>query len=113
MRIYHNQLLNSLNQSLKPIWLVFGDEPWQKNNSLHTIKATFQQQGFDELIRFSVDDKFDWSLLLQEYQAMSLFSSQRIIELELLTNKIGDKGSKALAQICEQLHPDVLLLLHG
>lgn len=113
MRIYHNQLISTLNQGVKPVWLIFGDEPWQKNDSLSNIKAHFKQQGFDELIRFSVDDKFDWSLLLQEYQAMSLFSSQRIIELELMTNKLGDKGSKALAQISEQLHPDVLLILHG
>jgi DNA polymerase-3 subunit delta len=113
MRIYHNQLVNTLNQGFKPVWLIFGDEPWQKNNSLSTIKSYFNQQGFVELIRFSVDDKFDWSLLLQEYQAMSLFSSQRIIELELLTNKLGDKGSKALAHISEQLHQDVLLILHG
>ena len=113
MRIYHNQLANTLNQGFKPVWLIFGDEPWQKNDSLNTIKNHYKQQGFDELIRFSVDDKFDWSLLLQEYQAMSLFSSQRIIELELVTNKIGDKGSKALAHISEQLHQDVLLILHG
>ena len=113
MRIYHNKLMNTLNQEFKPVWLIFGDEPWQKNNSLYTIKNHYEQQGFSELIRFSIDDKFDWSLLLQEYQAMSLFSSQRIIELDLLTNKIGDKGSKALTQLCEQLHPDVLLILHG
>ena len=113
MRIYHNQLVNTLNQGLKPVWLVFGDEPWQKNDSLSTIKSCYQQQGFAELIRFSVDDKFDWSLLHQEYQAMSLFSSQRIIELELVNNKLGDKGNKALQSISEQLHGDILLIIHG
>lgn len=113
MRIYHNQLANTLKQGFQPIWLVFGDEPWQKNNSLNGIKQHFKQLGFDELIRLSADDKFDWSILLQEYQAMSLFSSQRIIELELTTNKIGDKGSKALASVSEMLHQDILLIIHG
>lgn len=113
MRIYHNQLTSTLNQGFKPVWLVFGDEPWQKSNSLAELKKHYKQQGFGEVIRFSIDDKFDWSLLIQEYQSMSLFSTQRIIELELLTNKLGDKGSKALAQIAEQLHQDVLLILHG
>lgn len=113
MRIYHNQLSATLNQGPMPVWLIFGDEPWQKNNSLSQIKHYYQSQGFDELIRFSIDDKFDWSLLHQEYQSMSLFSSQRIIELEFLTNKIGDKGSKALASISESLQPDILLLIHG
>ncbi len=113
MKIYHNQLTNTLNQGFKPVWLIFGDEPWQKNTSLINIKQHFKQQGFDELIRFSVDDKFDWSILQQEYQAMSLFSSQRIIELEFTTNKIGDKGSKALTDLSEHLHQDILLIIHG
>ncbi len=113
MRIYHNQLSNTLNQGFKPVWLVFGDEPWQKNDSLQHIKQHYQQQGFSELIRLTVDDKFDWSSIQQEYQAMSLFSNQRIIEVELLTNKIGDKGSKLFTEISEQLHQDILLIIHG
>ena len=68
MKIYHNNLTSTLNQGFKPIWLIFGDEPWQKNNSLATIKSVALQQGFDEIIRFSADDKFDWSLLQEEYQ---------------------------------------------
>jgi DNA polymerase III subunit delta len=113
MRIYHNQLINTLNQGIKPIWLVFGDEPWQKNDSLAQIKAHAQQQGFAELIRFSADDKFDWQQILDEYQSLSLFSNLRIIEIELSSNKIGDKGSKALVKLSEQLHQDLILIIHG
>lgn len=113
MRIYHNQVANTLNKNIAPVWLVFGDEPWQKNDALSQIKSQAQQQGFSELIRFYVDEKFDWSLLEQEYNALSLFASQRIIELELSSNKIGDAGSKKLSQLCENLSPDVLLILHG
>jgi DNA polymerase-3 subunit delta len=113
MRIYHNQLSNTLNQGFKPVWLVFGDEPWQKNNSLTAIKQYCQQQGFSEVIRFSADDKFDWNLLVEEYQAMSLFSAQRIIEIELVTGKIADAGSKILLKLSENFHPDVQLIFHG
>ncbi|MBA6362926.1 DNA polymerase III subunit delta [Colwellia sp. BRX8-8] len=113
MRIYHNQLSNTLNQGFKPVWLAFGDEPWQKNNSLTTIKQHCQQQGFSEVIRFSADDKFDWNLLVEEYQAMSLFSAQRIIEIELVTGKIADAGSKILLKLSENFHPDVQLIFHG
>ncbi|TWX56286.1 DNA polymerase III subunit delta [Colwellia hornerae] len=113
MRIYHNQLSNTLNQGFKPVWLVFGDEPWQKNNSLNTIKQHCQQQGFSEVIRFSADDKFDWNLLVEEYQAMSLFSAQRIIEIELVNGKIADAGSKILLKLSENFHPDVQLIFHG
>ncbi len=113
MRIYHNQLDNTLNQGFKPIWLVFGDEPWQKNDALEKIKISSKKQGFDEIIRFSVDDKYNWDELFQEYQSMSLFSSLRIIEVEFVTGKIGDNGAKAITQLLTMLHQDVQLIFHG
>lgn len=113
MRIYHNQLDNTLKQGFKPIWLVFGDEPWQKNDALEKIKSTAKKQGFDEVIRFSIDDKFDWHELFQEYQSMSLFSSLRIIEIEFINGKIGDNGAKAITQLLTLLHQDIQLIFHG
>jgi len=113
MKIYHNQLISTLSQGTKPVWLIFGDEPWQKNDSLAQVKGHAQQQGFNELIRFSADDKFDWQQVLDEYQSLSLFANLRIIEIELTSNKIGDKGSKALLTLTEQLTPDVMLIIHG
>jgi len=113
MRIYHNQLTQTLSQGLATVYLVFGDEPWQKNDALFQIKSAAKQQGFDELIRFSSDDKFAWDELISEYQAMSLFSSRRIIEVELTSNKIGDAANKLLTQLGEQLISDVVLVFHG
>ena len=113
MRIYHNQLARQLQQNVYPVWLIFGDEPWQKNDSLQQIKGHYQAQGYSELIRFSVDEKFDWTLLQQEYQSLSLFSNQRIIELDIINGKLGDRGSKALITICQDIQSDILLLLHG
>mgnify|MGYP003626081514 FL=1 len=113
MRIYHNQLDNTLNQGFKPIWLVFGDELWQKNDALEKIKNSAKKQGFDEIIRFSIDDKFNWDELFQEYQSMSLFSSLRIIEIEFTTGKIADNGAKGVAQLLTLLHQDIQLIFHG
>ena len=113
MRIYHNQLDNTLKQGFKPIWLIFGDEPWQKNDALNKVKTAATQQGFDEVIRFSVDDKFNWDELFQEYQSMSLFSSLRIIEVEFVNGKIGDAGAKAVTQLLSMLHQDIQLIFHG
>lgn len=118
MRIYHNQLDNTLKQGFKPIWLVFGDEPWQKNNSIATIRAHAQQQGFNEIIRFSSDNKFDWQQLIDEYQSLSLFASQRIIEVEFATVKVGDNGNKSLLALSEVIaqnaaHQDVIFIFHG
>ncbi len=122
MKIYHNQLSTTLNNSFNndfiPIWLVFGDEPWQKNNSLATIKSTATQQGFTEVIRFTTDNKFDWQQLIEEFQSMSLFASQRIIEVEFTSIKIGDNGHKSLVQLSDILakntqFKDVIFIFHG
>lgn len=118
MKIYHNQLPQTLLQGFKPVWLVFGDEPWQKNDSLATIKKHANQQGFSELIRFSCDGKFDWQQLMDEYQSMSLFASQRIIEVEFTSIKIGDHGNKALLALSEVIAKnsslqDVIFIFHG
>jgi len=118
MKIYHNQLQQTLAQGFKPVWLIFGDEPWQKNDSLAKIKSYAQQQGFSEIIRFSSDNKFDWQQLIDEYQSMSLFASQRIIEVEFSTVKVGDDGNKGLLALSEIIakNPslqDVIFILHG
>ena len=118
MKIYHNQLQQTLTQGFKPVWLVFGDEPWQKNDSLAKIKSHAQQQGFSEIIRFSSDNKFDWQQLITEYQSMSLFASQRIIEVELTSIKVGDQGNKTLLALSEMIEKnsslqDVVFIFHG
>ena len=113
MRIYHNQLNQYLQQSCQLVWLVFGDEPWQKIDSLGRIKHHAQQLGFSETIRLTADDKFDWSNLTNEFQAMSLFASQRIIELELTSTKLGTEGSNTLLTLNELLTPDICLIIHG
>jgi len=113
MKIYHNQLNSILNQKIQLVWLVFGDEPWQKNDSLNQIRFHAQQQGFIELIRFSADDKFNWQQLIDEYQSLSLFADKRIIEVELTSTKIGDQASKTLIELSKQFHSDIILILHG
>jgi DNA polymerase-3 subunit delta len=110
--------MQTLTQSFKPVWMVFGDEPWQKNNSLVTIKSHAQQQGFSEIIRFSSDNKFDWQQIIDEYQSLSLFANQRIIEVEFTTVKIGDSGNKILLALSEIVTQnaalqDVIFIFHG
>ncbi|MFT7006921.1 MAG: DNA polymerase-3 subunit delta [Colwellia sp.] len=110
--------MQTLTQGFKPVWLVFGDEPWQKNNSLATIKNHAQQQGFSEIIRFSSDNKFDWQQIIDEYQSLSLFANQRIIEVEFTTVKIGDSGNKILLALSEIVTQnidlqDVIFIFHG
>lgn len=113
MRIYHNQLNQHLQQNCQPVWLIFGDEPWQKIDSLKHIKQHAAQLGFSETIQLTADDKFDWHIIIDEFQSMSLFASQRIIELELVNGKTTVEGAKVLENIANLLNPDILFIIHG
>ena len=113
MRVYHNKLSQSLSQGLPLVCLVFGDEPWQKIDSLAQIKQQAKAQGFDEVIQFSADASFDWQEVHNEYYAMSLFSGRKVIEIELVNGKISEQGGKLLTELANDLTPDNLLLLHG
>lgn len=113
MRVYHNKLSQSLSQGLPLVCLVFGDEPWQKIDSLAQIKQQAKTQGFDEVIQFSADASFDWQEVHNEYYAMSLFSGRKVIEIELVNGKISEQGGKLLTELANDLTPDNLLLLHG
>lgn len=120
MKIYHNQLTQTLAQGYKPVWLVFGDEAWQKSNSLITIKKHAQQQGFSEIIRFSADNKFDWQQIIDEYQSLSLFANQRIIEVEFISEKvkldaISNENLLTLSELITKniSFQDVTFIFHG
>ena len=112
MRIYHNQLSQHLTPQMSNVWLIFGDEPWQKQDAITRIQQHAYQQGFLEKISLTADDKFQWQQLIDEYQAMSLFANQRIITVEL-THKVNDNGRAILEELAAMLHQDIILILHG
>ena len=112
MQIYSNQLANNLSQ-LSQCYLVFGDEPLQKQEALKAIRQACAKQGFDERIILDQQPGFSWNELYQAGQSMSLFSTKQLIELELSTLKPGQEGSKALVQFISNISPDIILLIHG
>ena len=113
MQVYPNRLESTLKQQLLPCYLVFGDEPQQKLEAMSLIRQFALSKGFDERISLIADSSFQWSELVAAGQSMSLFASKQLIELELPTGKPGVEGSKALAEFSDQLHEDLMLVVHG
>ena len=111
MRLRVDQLESHLKRSLNPIYLVSGDEPLQLMECLDQIRKTARSQQYEERIVLNVDSGFDWNRLLEESASLSLFASQKIIELKLGTQKTGREGGKVLKQFAEQQAEGVLLLI--
>lgn len=111
MRIKLDALSHDLNKSLKPIYLVSGDEPLQQMEAVDLIRKTARSQGFTERLVFHVERGFDWGEILLASNSMSLFAEKKIIELRMSSCKPGDTGSKALLEYCQRLNDDNLLLI--
>ena len=111
MRIKPDFLNNDLKKTLRPVYLLTGDEPLQVIESADIIRAIARKQGFTERQVFHVDQSFDWGLLLQEANSMSLFAEKKILELRFTSPKVGAIGSKALMEYCERISPDNILII--
>jgi len=112
MRIYVNQLAKSLNK-INSVYMVLGDEPLQKTQSVDAIRQYCLSQGYDERISLTQNGQFDWQSLNNSSQNLSLFSSRQLIELELTSLKPGQEGSKALTRFLKEQTDDTVLLIHG
>lgn len=113
MRVYANQLPNHLSKGLKPVYLVFGDEPLQKVEAIQAIRDSAKAQGFDERLSLTAAPQFDWYSLFDAFNSLSLFSSRKLIELEVDKGKVGQTGAKVLNELLGLFNPDTILVLHG
>jgi DNA polymerase III subunit delta len=113
MRCYADQLTRQLNNSVSQFYMVFGDEPYQEANCVSHIKTAAQQQGFDEIVKFSLLPGFDWHELTAQYNSMSLFSARTIIEFDLNHQKPGLQGAAIFKELVNNPNPDVVLILKG
>lgn len=113
MKLYANQLSSHIKKGLQPSYLLFGDEPFQIDDSRRIIKQAAKSDGVDEFIRLTDDDQFDWLELLEHCQSMSLFSARKLIELELTSGKLPKAGADIIVQIAERLSEETILIVFG
>ncbi len=112
MRLKAEQLAAHLDQpELKPVYYVSGDEPLQLQEASDQIRARARALGYEERIVLDVDAGFDWGRLHEAGANLSLFSSKRIIELRLGSQKPGREGATALTDYTDECSSDNLLLL--
>jgi DNA polymerase-3 subunit delta len=111
MKLYFNQLNAQLRQGLLPVYLLVGDEPLQLQEASDAIKKAAAQLGFSERESLLADKSFQWHDLQNSAGNMSLFSTQRIIDLHLPSGKPGAKGSASLISFIENMPTDVMLII--
>lgn len=111
MKIQANQLSSYLKKNLAPCYLVTGDEHLLVAEALDSIRLAAREKGFTLRESHVATRYFDWAGLSASSANMSLFAEQRIIELRLPTGKPGRDGSAAIAELVEQLGPELMLIV--
>ena len=93
MQIYPEKLAQTLSQSLKPLYLVSGDELLIVQEACDQILKCAKDQGYQERKIFEPGTDGNWDSLREEGASLSLFASKRIIDVRLSANKLDKDAS--------------------
>ncbi|MEX2523344.1 MAG: DNA polymerase III subunit delta [Gammaproteobacteria bacterium] len=114
MRLRPEQLTAHLEKSsLATVYFLSGDEPLQMLEAEDAIRRRARQEGVDERIVYQVERGFDWDQLAQDGANLSLFSSRRLIELRLGTQKPGKAGGEVLTNWAAKPDNEDILVITG
>ncbi|MDP3438197.1 MAG: DNA polymerase III subunit delta [Azonexus sp.] len=111
MLLKGEQLAAHLERELRPLYVLYGDEPLLVLEAADVIRAKARQKGYSEREVLTVLPHFDWGTLLAAGGNMSLFGDKKLIDLRIPTGKPGKEGGAALQQWCQHLSPDNMLLI--
>ena len=111
MQLAPAHLEKHLTQSLKPLYILVGDEPLAQRESLDAIRAAARAQGYDERTTLTVERYFNWQQIQSYGQSISLFASQRLLEINIPSGKPGVDGGKALQALANKAIPDTCVVI--
>lgn len=112
MKLAAAQLAQQVAKKLAPIYVVSGDEPLLAQEAIELIRDAAYQAGYSERVRIPVEAATDWGkALYANSQSLSLFATQRILELDLTTAKLNAASSKILQEYAAQPPSDTILLI--
>ncbi|PPC94464.1 MAG: DNA polymerase III subunit delta [Methylotenera sp.] len=111
MRLAEAQLASHLSQDLKPLYVLTGDEPLAQRECLDAIRTAAKMQGYDERTSLSVERNFNWAQIQAYGQTSSLFSTRRLLEINIPSGKPGVEGGKALQALADEPLPDATVLI--
>lgn len=111
MKVRPDQLERQLQKELAAIYFISGDEPLQVMEAADRIRNNARKRDYTEREVLDVDAQFDWNLLLDAGNSMSLFAEKRILELRLPTGKPGKVGSQVLQEYALRPAEDTVLII--
>jgi len=111
MRLKAEQIAGHLQQNLLPAYLIFGDEQMLVEEASDLVRQQARTLGAIDRQVWHVEGRFDWSQLQWQEQTLSLFASQRLLEIRLPSGSPGKEGGEALRKYAANPPQDTTLLI--
>ena len=111
MRIAARALAGHLRKGLAALYTIHGAEPLAALEAADHLRAAARDAGFTEREVFVAEPGCDWNRLAANAANLSLFATQRLVEIRIPTGKPGAEGGKALEAWCAKPVPDTLTLV--
>ncbi len=111
MRLTAEQFITQPPKTLSPLVLIYGAEPLGALEAADALRDLARQQGYIEREVLTAESGFDWTRLAAAGSALSLFATQRLLELRIPTGKPGVTGSSAIESFCQRLPADTITLV--
>ncbi len=100
MPIAPENLNQHLDQGLRSLYVLHGDEVLLVQEAMDAIRLRARQQGYTERHSFTVaGSNYDWSAVLAAATSQSLFGDRQLLEIHIPTAKPGKEGAQALQDL--------------
>lgn len=111
MRQRPEQLAAHLEKPLRPLYVLFGDDPLSTIETGDALRAAARRQGFEERKVLVVTPTFRWEELFHAAGNLSLFGGRTLVDLRIPSGKPGRDGGEALQRYCMAPPADTLTLI--
>ncbi|MCW5622706.1 MAG: DNA polymerase III subunit delta, partial [Burkholderiales bacterium] len=87
MRIDTEQLAQHLERGLRPLYVVYGDEPLLALEAADRIRTQARAEGYVEREVITIEAAGDWARLSLSSSSLSLFGARRLLDLRIPSGK--------------------------
>ena len=102
MRISSEDLPHHLAKGLGSLYIIHGEAMLLAIEAADAIRAAARAAGYSERETLIAEQGFKWAELRNSAQSMSLFSSQKVIDLRIPSGKPGVEGAQRCRNIARR-----------
>jgi DNA polymerase-3 subunit delta len=114
MKLAYLQLSQHLAKHLASIYLVTSDELLLAEEAIDAIRTAANLAGFTERVKITPESGSNWGeLIYSDTHSLSLFSTKKIVEVNLNLIKLNSASGKILADYVVKPLADTLIIINA